>query len=74
MTSLKLLDWLMPCILGAAVWFLKDISREISDINKSLAVVVSKIDNHEVRISTMGEQIRILEDKEARYGPPRHSN
>lgn len=53
LTYEKVADWLIPCLLGAAVYSLTEIRKELSSMSISLAVAVSKIDDHERRLQQL---------------------
>ena len=53
MTYQKLAEWIIPVMLGLTVWTLQQISLEISKLNQSMAVAITKIENHEFRLGKL---------------------
>lgn len=49
----KLADWLVPVLLAAAVYSLGEIRKEIAAMGTSIAVVATKIDEHEKRLTKL---------------------
>lgn len=50
LTPNRVLDWLIPALLVAALGLLGWMGETLSQISRTLAVAVSKIDDHERRI------------------------
>ena len=53
LTHGKLLDWLIPAFLSAILAILGWMAVSLQDINRSLAVAVTKIDDHERRLQLL---------------------
>lgn len=53
----KLLDWLLPVLLTAVLGVLAWMGQNIADMSKSLAVAVSKIDDHERRLGDLEGEV-----------------
>lgn len=51
-------QWLIPPVLAFAIHYLSQISKRLTEIAQSLAVVVSKIDEHDRRISRLEDKVR----------------
>jgi hypothetical protein len=54
--------WIVPAMLVWAIHYLAEIAKSLSQIKTSLAVVVTKIENHEHRIARLEDR---LEKREA---------
>lgn len=49
----KLLDWIIPVLLGAVVYSLAEIRKELGILNASLAVAASRVEDHDRRLSNL---------------------
>lgn len=52
----KLGDWLIPALIGGAIYQLQVIAKEIKAIHVSLAVFGTRVEEHEKRITKLEEQ------------------
>lgn len=53
----KLGDWVVPAMLSAAIYWLRNIAGELKELGKTLAVAVATVDQHEKRIETLETKI-----------------
>lgn len=53
----KLGDWVVPSMLGAAIYWLRNIATELKELGKTLAVAVARVDQHESRIENLEEKV-----------------
>lgn len=49
----KIMDWIMPVLLSAAVAGIGGIYRELTQISTSLAVAITKIQDHDRRLENL---------------------
>ncbi len=54
--ALKVADWLVPALVGASIFYLRNISTAIQDLSRSLAVAVQRVDSHEKRLDALEER------------------
>lgn len=53
LTHAEVVQWLMPAILGYAAWHLRCIHTEMGKLNTNLAVIGTKVEGHEARITRL---------------------
>ncbi len=53
----KLGDWVVPSMLGAAIYWLRNIATELKELGRTLAVAVARVDQHEHRIEVLEEKV-----------------
>lgn len=60
----RLLDWIMPALVSAAVGGIFGIYKEMASISTSLAVAITKIEDHDRRIENL--EVLFLNPNKAR--------
>lgn len=58
--SPEMLDWFFKAIMsglgGMAVYILSDLKNSVSDLNLKMAVIVTKVEGHDERISRLEDR------------------
>lgn len=49
----RIAEWTVPVLMAAATYSLQQINSEMSEISKSLAVAVQKIEDHDRRLENL---------------------
>ena len=49
--------WVVPSLVGAAIFYLRSINSSIQELNRNLAVAVERLDGLERRIEVIEEHI-----------------
>lgn len=53
----KAADWVVPSLVGTAIFYLRNISSAIQRLSESVAVAAARIESHEKRITALEERL-----------------
>lgn len=57
----KLLDWLVPMVLGLIVYYMQSMSKDFHDVSTNLAVALERIEENNRRTSALEDWRRSIE-------------
>lgn len=53
----KAADWVVPSLVGAAIYYLRAISASVQRLSEGLAVVISRVNYHDERFEKIEEHV-----------------